>query len=83
MNEDIYLENKLVKLEPLQAKHFDDLTLISSEHPDLLQYSPSLFGTEEKLKPYIKNGVEQRKLGNRYPLVIYDKSNERFIGSSS
>ncbi|MFT6981636.1 MAG: RimJ/RimL family protein N-acetyltransferase [Crocinitomicaceae bacterium] len=83
MEKGIILENEKVKLEPLQMSHFNELATISSEHPNLLQHSPSLFGTDENLKSYIADAIQQRELGNRFAFAIYDKSNKRFIGSSS
>jgi len=48
--ENIILENKRVRLEPLNEIHLNELVPITINHPNLLQYSPSPFGTEEFLK---------------------------------
>ncbi|WP_235298060.1 GNAT family N-acetyltransferase [Portibacter marinus] len=80
---DIILENERVKLEPLDLSKLDVLNPISTSHPDLLKYSPSAFGTEEKLKEYVKKALRDRWKSERYPFVIYDKQSQRYVGSTS
>lgn len=48
--ENIVLENDRVRLEPLAKNHVNELLPIAIKHPDLLQYSPSPFGTRELLE---------------------------------
>jgi RimJ/RimL family protein N-acetyltransferase len=81
--EDIVLENKRVRLEPLSEIHLNELVPIAVNHPNLLQYSPSPFGTEEFLKENIQKAIKSRVDQQRYPFAIFDKLNNRFIGSTS
>jgi RimJ/RimL family protein N-acetyltransferase len=74
----VTLENERVKLTPLVTEDLEKLLPIAIAHPDLLQYSPSAFGSREALLDYIQIGVAMRK-----PFLIFDKKNNAFAGSSS
>lgn len=79
----IILENERTKLEPLDWQHFDTLLPIAEKYPDLLRYSPSLFGTKDALKAYFEIAMAQRDEQVRYPFVIYDKTTGKYAGSTS
>lgn len=79
----IILENERTKLEPLEWRHKDLLLPIAVEHPDLLRYSPSEFGTEKALHNYFQTAFNQRNEESRYPFAIYDKAVDRYVGSTS
>ncbi|GLR18577.1 GNAT family N-acetyltransferase [Portibacter lacus] len=81
--EEVILENSRVRMSPLSITHLDDLLPIALNHPKLLKYSPSAFGTKESLSAYIQSAINQRNSGNRYPFVIFDKQRNAFVGSSS
>lgn len=84
LEQEIILENERVKLTPLKEEHFADLLPIALKYPDLIQYSPSLFGSEIHLKAYIENALEARfKEKIRYPFVIFDKQRNEIVGSTS
>ena len=80
---DLILENERVRLEPLLLEHFDELLPICLAAPDLLQYSPSPFGTADQLKSYIATAVGGRQNGQRYPFITFDKQNQAYVGSTS
>lgn len=79
----LLLENDRVRLQPLQTEHIAELTSISVQHPDLLRYSPSPFGSIEQLQAYITEALQQKEKQLRYPLVIFDKEHQKFAGSTS
>lgn len=79
----LILESERLRLEPLEWTHFDRLLPIALAHPDLLQFSPSVFGSEENLKVYFEDALITREKGIRYPFAIYDKTSESFVGSTS
>jgi RimJ/RimL family protein N-acetyltransferase len=81
--ENIVLENDRVRLEPLDKNHLSELLPIAIKHPDLLQYSPSPFGTPELLEENISKAITSRIDKQRYPFAIFDKLNNRFVGSTS
>ncbi len=77
------LENDRVRLEPLAWKHFEFLLPICLAHPDLLQYSPPAFGSEEALKKYFENNLRLQSAGTKSPWVIYGKLSQQYKGSTS
>jgi len=80
---DIFLQDRRVKLEPLNWNHFDLLLPVALANPDLHKFSPSRYGSEESLKKYFKNTFEKKKHLLRYPFAIYDKSTGTYAGSTS
>lgn len=80
---EIILENSRVRIEPLKEFHLDYLLPIALNHPDLLQFSPSVFGSESNLKLYIENALDAHSKKKRFPFVIFDKNSKKFIGSTS
>ena len=81
--ENITLENPRVCLSPLQMEHFEQLVCISNESPELLQFSPSPFGSPELLKEYMEIAIQGRKEEKRYPFIIFDKLKNQIVGSTS
>ena len=81
--ENIVLENKRVRLEPLSDIHLIELLPIAINHPKLLKYSPSPFGTEEQLEENIRKAIDSRVNKQRYPFAIFDKQNDVYVGSTS
>jgi len=77
------LENKRSLLRPIKETDLKALLYIAEEQPDLLQYSPSTFGTKKALKEYILKALEQREQGHRYPFIIYDKKTKVWTGTTS
>lgn len=77
------LEDQRVALIPLADVHFEALVPIALAHPDLLRYSPSPFGTAEKLKAYFATALEGQKTGTRQPYAIYAKDAKAYVGSTS
>ena len=82
-SKEILLEDERVRLEPLQMTHLEPLSHIAINFPKLLKYSPSPFGSQEKLKEYIQGALLARSQQTRYPLAIFDKSTQTYVGSTS
>lgn len=80
---DIFLEDRRVKLEPLNWTHFDFLLVVALNNPDLHKFSPSRYGSEESLKEYFKNAFDLKKHGLRYPFAIFDNKTGTYAGSTS
>lgn len=81
--ENIILENNFIRLIPLQEKHLTELLPIALKHPNLLKYSPSLFGNKENLQFYMQEALSNRENKQRYAFVIFDKRLKTYIGSTS
>ena len=80
---DIVLENERVRLEPLGLQHLPELLPIAQQHPKLLQYSPSPFGSEDGLMQNIELAIKGRENRERYAFAIWDKQFNRYLGSTS
>jgi len=83
MNLLITLENERVKLEPLQQKHFELLLPIALKYPNLLQYSPSPFGSKAALQEYFDIATAGRFNKTRTAFAIFDKQKNEYAGSTS
>lgn len=81
--ENIILENSRSILRPLKETDLKALLYIAEDQPNLLQYSPSSFGTKKALKDYIEKANEQREKGVRLPFIIYDKKAQGWTGTTS
>lgn len=81
--QELILENDRVRLEPLRESHFAALLPICEQAPDLLQYSPSAFGTAAHLQAYIEQALAARRNEQRYPFATYDKQLGQLVGSTS
>lgn len=77
------LENDRCRLELLSQLHFQPLLEIAEDQPDLLRYSPSAFGDENRLREYFETAFEARGIGSRFAYAIYDRQQQRWAGSSS
>lgn len=81
--ENIILENKRVRIEPLEHRHIENLLGIVLKNPNLLKYSPPRFGTPELLLEYINKSLSLREKKMKYPFVIFDKNINNYAGSTS
>ena len=79
----LVLEDTRTRLEPLTWDHLDHLMPISEATPTLLAYSPSPFGSPDKLKAYFEEAFAAKEKGSRYPMAIFDKQAQRYAGSTS
>ena len=76
------LENKMVRLSPLEKSDFDNLVHFSIEEPELWKYSLTQADSPEKMKIYIEKAVEAKKNKNSYAFTVYDKRTNKYAGST-
>ena len=77
-----YLENDFVILEPLQESNFNDLIKFSLNEPELWTYSLVKADSELNLKNYLKLALKGKKNQKEYPFIVYDKINKCYAGST-
>lgn len=75
------LQNEIVKLEPLSLENYKNLYAIASER-DLLKYSPSDISTFQALTNYVEFALMQSEKDLVIPFIIYDKTTQRYAGST-
>ncbi|MCO6460591.1 MAG: GNAT family N-acetyltransferase [Saprospiraceae bacterium] len=80
---DIFLENEVAFLRPIEEADFDNLLTIALKDKDLLQFSPRPIHSEELLRKYIDRAVQLRRLKSRYTFIVWDKTKKLYAGSSS
>jgi|TARA_B110000967_G_scaffold78251_1_gene80941 RimJ/RimL family protein N-acetyltransferase len=81
-NNDYYLENDFVILEPLQESHFDHLLKFSLNEPELWTYSLVKADSELNLRNYLNLALKGKENQKEYPFIVYDKINKCYAGST-
>ena len=71
-NEDYILENDFVRLEPLSAKHYEELLEYTLNEPEIWEYSMVKCDTPENLNKYIGIATQKR----------IDKKKQKFVGAT-
>ena len=79
---DYYLENDFVILEPLQQRHFNELLKFSLNEPELWTYSLVKADSEINLKNYLNLALKGKEHQKEYPFIVYDKINKCYAGST-
>ena len=77
--QEFILENERARLEPLSEKHFSELLPIAMER-DIWEFTSADIKTEADFRRYFDIALAERKAGNSYPFVIYDKQAGRYAG---
>ncbi|GAA4945997.1 GNAT family protein [Algibacter agarivorans] len=75
------LENKRVKLTPLNLENYTHLTEIGQQE-NLVQYSPSKVETPEDLKQYVQTALDWQINKTAMPFIIFDKKANTYAGTS-
>ncbi len=80
--QDIVLENEIVKLRPLQTDDFQYLVEYSIHEPEIWQYFTEGAEGEDNLRHFIESTVKNRAEQKDYPFVVFDKRTEKYAGST-
>jgi N-acetyltransferase len=81
--ETILLEDELIRLEPLNQHHVNDMIEFALQEPDTWQFSlVSPGGSAEGMQQYVDYAIQQQKEKKSIPLAVILKSTNRVIGSS-
>ncbi|WP_354583922.1 GNAT family protein [Hymenobacter sp. UYCo722] len=78
----IVLENSRVRLRPLELTDFEALKAVAMD-ADLWQYTLTRADDAVSLAAYLRQAVEAREQGLRYPFVIIDRETGELAGSTS
>lgn len=78
---DIILEDELVRIEPLEEKHFD-LLLPTALEPSLWLYTVATIRTEADFRRYFNTALEEKKQGRSYPFAYFHKPSGQYVGST-
>lgn len=78
----IVLENRRARLRPLELTDFEALKAVAMD-ADLWQYTLTRADDAVSLAAYLRQAVEAREQGLRYPFAIIDRATGELAGSTS
>jgi RimJ/RimL family protein N-acetyltransferase len=79
---DFILENERVLLRPLVQEDAVFLSAYVREEPTLWKYALTPITTEQEFDQYIGTAVESRGLKTGYPFIVFDKLQNKYVGST-
>ena len=79
--EDIFLEGRHIRLEPLELRHADGLVAAAAVDPSLYQWSPVPQGKAATLR-YVETALAWKQAGTAVPFAIVRLSDDVVIGST-
>lgn len=81
-NENYVLENNVVRLQPLELNHYNDLVHFSINEPQLWKFNANGADSPENLKKYIEKALLQKQSKTDYTFIVFDKLKNKFAGST-
>ena len=78
----IVIENSRVRLRPLEISDFEALKAVAFD-PELWQFTLTRADDAVSLAAYLRQAVEAREQGLRYPFAIIDRQTGELAGSTS
>jgi RimJ/RimL family protein N-acetyltransferase len=79
---DFILENERVLLRPLMQEDAVYLSAYVKEEPALWKYALTPITTEQEFEQYMATAVEARQLKSAYPFIVFDKIQNKYVGST-
>jgi RimJ/RimL family protein N-acetyltransferase len=79
---DFILQNERVLLRPLVQEDAVFLSPYVKEEPTLWKYALTPITTAQEFEQYIATAVETRQLKSAYPFIVFDKLQNKYVGST-
>ena len=79
---DFILENERVLLRPLVQDDVENLSSYIKDEPTLWKYALTPITTEQEFEQYMATAVEARQLKTAYPFIVFDKLQNKYVGST-
>ena len=79
---DFILENERVLLRPLVQDDAVYLSAYVKEEPALWKYALTPITTDQEFEQYVATAVEARQLKSAYPFIVFDKLQNKYVGST-
>lgn len=79
---EIYLENEVVELRPIQLEDIEGL-LKAASYPEIWEHMSVSLLTKENVQHYVKKAIKEREDNLSYMFVIVHKESNEIIGSTS
>jgi N-acetyltransferase len=77
----IILEDDLVRLEPLEEKHYPLLLPVAMEE-SLWKFTVAKINSDMAFRRYFDTALEEKKQRRSYPFAIFDKRKNEYAGST-
>ena len=75
----IIVEDEWARLEPLEEKHFE-LLLPTSMQTMIWEFTMAKIYSAEDFRKYFDTALEERKQQKSYPLAVFDKKQNEYLG---
>jgi RimJ/RimL family protein N-acetyltransferase len=75
----IILEDELVRLEPLEEKHYEYLWPVAM-HKELWLFTGAKVNSEADFRRYFDTAIMERKNKKSYPFAYYNKQTQQYVG---
>jgi RimJ/RimL family protein N-acetyltransferase len=79
---DLILEDERLLLRPLVQADVANLASFVKDEPTLWKYALTPIKTEQEFEQYIATAVEARQLKSAYPFIVFDKLQNKYVGST-
>jgi N-acetyltransferase len=80
-NQQLILEDELVRIEPLEEKHFE-LLLPTALQKELWLYTIQQINSPEDFKKYFDTALREKEQQKSYPFAYYNKQTQQYAGST-
>jgi len=77
----IILEDELVRLEPLEERHFELLLPVAMENT-LWLFTVAKINSEADFRKYFDTAMEEKRNVRSYPFAYYHKERQQYVGST-
>ena len=79
---DLILEDERLLLRPLVQADVANLASYVKDEPTLWKYALTPITTDQEFQQYIATAVEARQLKSAYPFIVFDKLQNKYVGST-
>jgi RimJ/RimL family protein N-acetyltransferase len=76
------LENKKVRLQPLEIKDADSLAAIALAQPELFQFMSQQLETKGEVYSFVRKSLDEFNEGTSIPFLVIDKESGQVAGTS-
>ena len=78
--QEIILETKRARLEPLGLHHFEDLKAIALSNSDIWKFTLANIIDENSFAVYFNTALKEKEEKRSYPFAMFDKQQNRYAG---
>lgn len=80
-NEPLILEDEVIRIEPLEEKHFEWLLPVALEK-ELWLYTVAKINTPDDFRRYFNTALEEKQQKKSYPFAYFNKLTGQYAGST-